>query len=97
MGTTVTPNALWSEDVGAASDLADAVLRRIFSNANRGFVFEAFDKTAASAPSAMLATLYFWDADRVLAAAAGGRQIRLIDGLNTSTSSWPCVTGWKPV
>jgi len=49
-------------------------------------VFEAFDKKAAAAPSAMLATPYFWDADRVLAAAAGGRQVLLIVGLNTATS-----------
>jgi hypothetical protein len=34
----------------------------------------------------MLAAPYFWDADRVLAAAAGGRQVRLIVGLNTATS-----------
>jgi hypothetical protein len=63
-------------------------VRRIYSNASKAFVRDVFDKKAASAPSAMLAAPYFTDADRVLAAAAGGRQVRLIVGLNTATSPY---------
>ncbi len=62
-------------------------MSRIFSNGPaKDFVFNPFSKLISASLSVQLAAPYFTEAQGILEAAAEGKQVRLLVGLNSATS-----------
>ena len=62
-------------------------MSRIFSNGpTKDFVFNPFSRLIKTSSSVQLAAPYFTEAQGILEAAASGKQVRLLVGLNSATS-----------